>query len=119
VADCLSHGVIIGATNRSLYGLNNTLCLSPALIATADDIDPIANAMDSALNHVIARQAIVRAVHYVRRHTFVDQLWTEFRTRRQNRLKSFNNFLGKSKIHWFCKPKVGSSILATPFSGLG
>jgi taurine-pyruvate aminotransferase len=41
VADCMAQGVIIGATNRSLPGFNNTLCLSPALIATADDIDQI------------------------------------------------------------------------------
>ena len=34
VADCMAQGVIIGATNRSLPGLNNTLCFSPALIAT-------------------------------------------------------------------------------------
>ncbi|MDQ0561107.1 taurine-pyruvate aminotransferase [Rhizobium mesoamericanum] len=53
VADCLIQGVIIGATNRSLHGgLNNTLCLSPALIATADDIDRITNAIDSALTKV-------------------------------------------------------------------
>ena len=37
----MAQGVIIGATNRSLPGLNNTLCLSPALIATKDDIDEI------------------------------------------------------------------------------
>ena len=41
VADCMAQGVIIGATNRSLPGFNNTLCLSPALIATKDDIDEI------------------------------------------------------------------------------
>lgn len=42
VADCLGQGVIIGATNRSLNdGLNNPLCLSPAPIATAGDIDRI------------------------------------------------------------------------------
>ena len=34
VADCMAQGIIIGATNRSLPGLNNTLCFSPALIAT-------------------------------------------------------------------------------------
>ncbi|HHI82341.1 MAG TPA: aminotransferase class III-fold pyridoxal phosphate-dependent enzyme, partial [Rhizobiales bacterium] len=34
VANCLSQGVIIGVTNRSLHGLNNTLCFAPALIAT-------------------------------------------------------------------------------------
>jgi taurine-pyruvate aminotransferase len=54
VADCLSQGVIIGATNRSLQGLNNTLCLSPALIATEADIDTITSAIDAALTRVLA-----------------------------------------------------------------
>ena len=49
VADCMAQGVIIGVTNRSLPGLNNTLCLSPALIATPDDIVRITYAMDRAL----------------------------------------------------------------------
>lgn len=52
VAECLAQGVIIGATNRSLPGLNNTLCLSPALIATANDIDTITDAIDKALTKV-------------------------------------------------------------------
>ena len=52
VADCMAQGVIIGMTNRSLPGLNNTLCLSPALIATADDIDQITGAIDKALTKV-------------------------------------------------------------------
>jgi len=52
IADCLSRGVIIGATNRSIPGLNNTLCLSPALIATADDIDHITNTIGAALDKV-------------------------------------------------------------------
>ncbi|MFN4130980.1 MAG: hypotaurine--pyruvate aminotransferase Tpa, partial [Paracoccaceae bacterium] len=52
VADCMAQGVIIGATNRSVPGLNNTLCLSPALIATPDDIDQITEAMDQALTRV-------------------------------------------------------------------
>lgn len=52
VADCMAQGVIIGATNRSLPGLNNTLCLSPALIATPDDIDHITDAIDGALTRV-------------------------------------------------------------------
>lgn len=53
VADCMkNNAVIIGATNRSLPGLNNTLCLSPALIATKDDIDEIISAMDEALIRV-------------------------------------------------------------------
>ncbi len=52
VADCMAQGVIIGATNRSIPGMNNTLCLSPALIATADDIDHITDAIDGALGRV-------------------------------------------------------------------
>ncbi|UWQ02564.1 aminotransferase class III-fold pyridoxal phosphate-dependent enzyme [Aliiroseovarius crassostreae] len=49
VAECGAQGVIIGATNRSIPGLNNTLCFSPALIATADDIDRITDTVDRAL----------------------------------------------------------------------
>ncbi|MGB0900804.1 aspartate aminotransferase family protein [Halocynthiibacter sp.] len=52
VAACNARGVIIGATNRSVPGFNNTLCFSPALIATADDIDQICNAVDEALTEV-------------------------------------------------------------------
>lgn len=53
VAGCLEQGIIIGATNRSLDGgPNNTLCLSPALIASADDIDRITDAIDVALRKV-------------------------------------------------------------------
>ena len=52
VAECNAQGVIIGMTNRSLPGLNNTLCLSPALIATPDDIDQITGAIDRALTKV-------------------------------------------------------------------
>ena len=49
VADCMGQGVIIGATNRSIEAYNNTLCLSPALISTRDDIDQIVTAIDGAL----------------------------------------------------------------------
>ncbi|MCZ4354238.1 aminotransferase class III-fold pyridoxal phosphate-dependent enzyme [Roseovarius aestuarii] len=52
VADCMAQGVIIGMTNRSIPGFNNTLCYSPALIATKDDIDQIIAATDSALTKV-------------------------------------------------------------------
>ncbi|MEP2640125.1 aminotransferase class III-fold pyridoxal phosphate-dependent enzyme [Roseobacter sp.] len=52
VADCMKQAVIIGATNRSLAGKNNTLCFSPALIATKDDIDQILSAVDGALTRV-------------------------------------------------------------------
>ncbi|MDO5758058.1 MAG: aminotransferase class III-fold pyridoxal phosphate-dependent enzyme [Rhodobacterales bacterium] len=50
--DCMAQGVIIGATNRSLPGFNNTLCYSPALIATKDDIDELITATDKALTKV-------------------------------------------------------------------
>ena len=52
VADCMANGVVIGATNRSLPGFNTTLCYSPALIATRDDIDQIVAATDAALTRV-------------------------------------------------------------------
>ncbi|MFZ7092063.1 aspartate aminotransferase family protein [Primorskyibacter sp. 2E233] len=52
VGDCMGQGVIIGATNRSVPGYNNTLCFSPALIATKDDIDQIIEATDGALTRV-------------------------------------------------------------------
>ena len=54
-ADCMQQGVVIGRTNRSLTGLNNVVCLSPALICTEGDIDEIVNAIDSAMS----RHAIV------------------------------------------------------------
>ena len=54
VADCMAQGLIIGATNRSLPGKNNTLCFSPALISTADDIDAITAGVDEALTRVFA-----------------------------------------------------------------
>lgn len=52
VKDCMAQGVVIGATNRSVPGKNNTLCFSPALIATADDIDHLSDAVDQALTRV-------------------------------------------------------------------
>lgn len=54
VADCAAQGVIIGATNRSFPELNNTLCLSPALICTKSDLDAIVDAMDGAIGRVAA-----------------------------------------------------------------
>jgi len=50
--ECNARGVIIGVTNRSIPGFNNTLCYSPALIATRDDIDQIVDATDEALTKV-------------------------------------------------------------------
>ena len=48
-AHCMQNGVLIGRTNRSFVEFNNTLCLSPALIAGEDDIDSIVAAIDRAL----------------------------------------------------------------------
>ncbi|SMH52311.1 aspartate aminotransferase family protein [Maritimibacter sp. HL-12] len=52
VAECAAQGVIIGATNRSVPGFNNTLTFAPALIATADEIDAITDTVDRALGKV-------------------------------------------------------------------
>lgn len=52
VAGVMKRGVQIGMTNRSLPGFNNTLCLSPALIVTADQIDQMTNAIDESLAEV-------------------------------------------------------------------
>jgi taurine-pyruvate aminotransferase len=49
VSACLQRGLMIGRTNRSFKEYNNTLCLSPALIATAGDIDDILEILDLAL----------------------------------------------------------------------
>ena len=53
VGHCMKEGVVIGATNRSITGFNNTLCFSPALIATKDDINQITEAVDRALTSVV------------------------------------------------------------------
>lgn len=52
VKDCMGQGIIIGATNRSVPGFNNTLCFSPALIATKSDLDEIVTGLDGALTRV-------------------------------------------------------------------
>jgi taurine-pyruvate aminotransferase len=43
---------MIGMTNRSLAGFNNTLCLSPALICTKSDLDEIVSSIDGAIKRV-------------------------------------------------------------------
>jgi taurine-pyruvate aminotransferase len=53
VSTCMTNdAVIIGCTNRSLHGFNNTLTFSPALIAKKDDIDEIITSVDAALTKV-------------------------------------------------------------------
>lgn len=49
VRDCQERGLLIGRTNRSFDGLNNTLTLCPALIATPNVIDEIVTTLDEAL----------------------------------------------------------------------
>jgi taurine-pyruvate aminotransferase len=53
VGDCLKQGVIIGASNRSMPGYNNTLLFAPALIATRDDLDQVVDAVDRAIATVL------------------------------------------------------------------
>lgn len=53
VADCMNQGVIIGATNKSLPGFNNTLLFAPALIATKDDLNEVTEAVDQAISRVL------------------------------------------------------------------
>ena len=54
VGECMKQGVIIGKTTRSFRELNNTLCLSPALVCTKSDIDEIINALDNSFKTVCA-----------------------------------------------------------------
>ncbi|MCJ8139036.1 aspartate aminotransferase family protein [Falsirhodobacter halotolerans] len=54
VAEAANAGVMIGVTNRSIPGFNNTICLSPALIVTSAQIDRITDAIDIALTKVFA-----------------------------------------------------------------
>lgn len=54
VADCMRQGVMIGRTNRSFEQFNNTLCFSPALIATQQELDVIIAALDSAFGRLAA-----------------------------------------------------------------
>ncbi len=49
---CKQHGVLIGRTNRSLEGFNNILNFSPALTATAEQIDRIVDVVDRAIGQV-------------------------------------------------------------------
>ena len=52
VADCAAAGVLVGKTNRSITGHNNTIALSPALIVTEAELDEIVAALDVALGAV-------------------------------------------------------------------
>jgi len=49
---CKKKGLLIGRTNRSIPSNNNTLCLTPALIAGRSEIDDIINILDEALEEI-------------------------------------------------------------------
>ncbi len=51
---CMKEGVIIGRTNRSFAAFNNTIALSPALIAGKSELDEILAALDKSLAAVSA-----------------------------------------------------------------
>ena len=55
-AHTMKNGVIIGRTNRSFTRFNNTICLSPALVATQADIDTIIAAIDNAMAELCPNQ---------------------------------------------------------------
>lgn len=52
IAETTQRGVMIGASNRSVPGLNNVICLAPALVVNAAQIDAITTALDGALSVV-------------------------------------------------------------------
>jgi len=51
-AECKARGVLIGVMNRSIPGLNTTLCLAPPLIASKPELDEICGAIDASLEAV-------------------------------------------------------------------
>jgi taurine-pyruvate aminotransferase len=53
VGDCIAQGVMIGSTNRSVPGYNNSLLFAPALIATKDDLNRITEAVGTAIKRVL------------------------------------------------------------------
>ena len=55
-AHCMRQGLMIGRTNRSFNTLNNTICLTPALIAEKSDTDKIVHMLDNALSDIALPQ---------------------------------------------------------------
>ena len=49
---CKKKGILIGRTNRSIPANNNTICLTPALIAGRSEIDTIVHTLDEALENI-------------------------------------------------------------------
>ncbi|MCG8625172.1 MAG: aminotransferase class III-fold pyridoxal phosphate-dependent enzyme [Proteobacteria bacterium] len=55
LAHAKTNGVLLGATNRSIAGFNNTLILSPALICTKREVDIMVAAIDAGLTAVFSQ----------------------------------------------------------------
>ena len=51
-AECKRNGLLIGRTNRSFEHWNNTVCLTPALIAGKSEIDDIVGIIDQSMDKV-------------------------------------------------------------------
>jgi taurine-pyruvate aminotransferase len=49
-AECKRNGLLIGRTNRSFEEWNNTVCLTPALIAGKSEIDDIVSIIDKSMD---------------------------------------------------------------------
>lgn len=52
LSHCSTQGVLIGRTNRSFNDLNNTLCITPALVTGQNEIDLIVDAIDVAITQI-------------------------------------------------------------------
>ncbi|WP_317929463.1 hypothetical protein [Halioxenophilus sp. WMMB6] len=50
--ECTKRGLLIGRTNRSFDNFNNTLCLSPALIAGRSDIEEIVAILEDVFSSI-------------------------------------------------------------------
>ena len=51
--EMMARGVLVGRTNRSLAGLNNTMSFAPAYVVTRDDIDVILSTLRQAMETVL------------------------------------------------------------------
>lgn len=54
VDHCMRQGLLIGRTNSSFKDFNNTICLTPALIAGKSEIDDIVDMLDKTLTETSA-----------------------------------------------------------------
>lgn len=52
VGEMAANGVLVGRTNRSLPGLNNTINIAPAYVVTKEDIDCVLATLRAAINKI-------------------------------------------------------------------